>query len=126
MKFEDGNQIGTKHGGEGALQRLKAGKPFLGIAAEAEKEVQIKLENDGIESLIVDTATKMQAIAELYYQACLKASQDGNIQAFDRYTARFGWLAGATLRAWQQVQKIKPKETNTVTTVLKAMESNHE
>ena len=34
-----------------------------------------------------------------------KAANDGDLEKLDSYCARFGWLAGASLRAWAEVRK---------------------
>lgn len=98
-----GNQSAVKHGAEGALRRRNEGKPFIGLAAEEEKAVLADLQEMGIAELVKRDAIRLQTITNLYYAAVQKAAEDGDLVAFDRYVARLGWLAGVTLRAWQQV-----------------------
>ncbi|TDA65931.1 MAG: hypothetical protein D9V45_03030 [Chloroflexi bacterium] len=98
-----GNQSAVKHGAEGALRRRNEGKPFIGLAAEEEKAVLADLQEMGIAELVKRDAIRLQTITNLYYAAVQKAAETGDIMAFDRYVARLGWLAGVTLRAWQQV-----------------------
>lgn len=97
------NQHALKHGAEGALRRKNEGKPFLGLAADTEKAVTNELDNAGIHALVRRDAIRMQTISDLYYSAVLKAAQDGDLNALDRYVARYGWIQSATLRALAQV-----------------------
>jgi hypothetical protein len=100
-----GNQNSIKHGGEGAIRRISEGKPLIGMAHDMELTVKDDLETKGRAALVVQTAIRLQAAAELYWNAVSKAAQDGNIDALDRYIARYGWLAGVSLRAWAQVKQ---------------------
>lgn len=103
MTAKKGNQTGVLHGGEGAIKRLHSGEPFIGIARDAELQVINDLEEKGRPALVVQNATRLQAACDLFWNAVSKAAQDGNIDAIDKYIARFGWLAGVSLRAWLQV-----------------------
>lgn len=98
-----GNQHATKHGAEGAIRRISEGKPFLGLAADTEKAVIDDLAQMGMEEIVRRDAIRLQTVNDLYYSALLKAAESGDLTAFDRYVARFGWIAGVTLRAWAQV-----------------------
>lgn len=101
---QPGMQNALKYGGEGAIKRISTGKPLIGIAAEEEKAVTAELADKGVSELSKADAVKLQAAANLYWNAVCKAAQDGDIAALDRYVARFGWLMGVTLRAWAQVR----------------------
>lgn len=119
-----GNQHAIKHGGEGAIRRISEGKPFLGLAADTEKTVTADLAEMGIEELVRRDAIRLQTVSDLYYAALLKAAESGDLAAFDRYVARFGWLAGVTLRAWAQVtagDKDKAKGGASVVDVLNSI-----
>jgi hypothetical protein len=101
----EGNQRATKHAGEGAIRRIANGAPFLGVALDAQKEVEKRLEAEGLEAIVEVNAIRLQTATDLYYSAVLKAAQDGDTAAFDRFIARYGWIAGVTLRAWAQVKQ---------------------
>ncbi len=119
-----GNQSAVKHGAEGALRRRNEGKPFIGLAAEEEKAVLADLQEMGIAELVKRDAIRLQTITNLYYAAVQKAAETGDIMAFDRYVARLGWLAGVTLRAWQQVtndQKDAAKSAAGIVNVMTAI-----
>jgi hypothetical protein len=114
------NQSAMKHGGAGALLRIEKGQPFLGAALEAQKDVETRLESAGLETLVEENAIRIQTVTDLYYQAVLKAAQDGDTAAFDRYVARYGWIAGVTLRAWAQVKQDRKANGGLVGKVLEA------
>lgn len=98
-----GNDSAQKHGGEAALARIKAGDALTGPAREAELAVTDELNTNGRRSLVVRNATRLQAACDLFWQAVTGAAERQDLQALDRYVARFGWLASASLRAWAQV-----------------------
>ncbi len=100
---DKGNQHAIKHGGEGAIRRISEGKPFLGLAADEQKAIEAELQASGQAEIVKGDAIRLQTAANLYWNAVMKAAQDGDIAALDRYVARYGWLSGVTLRAWQQV-----------------------
>ena len=122
---QTGNQKATKHGGEGAIRRIASGAPFLGVALDAQKDVEKRLEAEGLEAIVETNAIRLQAATDLYYQAVLKAAQDGNAAAFDSYIARFGWIAGVTLRAWAQVKQDRKGKGGRLAEVLDAYSKEH-
>lgn len=97
------NQNAVMFGGEGAVRRISEGKPFLGLAADEQKAVEADLQANGQSEIVKGDAIRLQTATNLYWNAVMKAAQDGDIAALDRYVARYGWLSGVTLRAWQQV-----------------------
>jgi len=103
------NQFALKHGGAAAMEKIKQGKPFIGLAAEEEQRVSTEYELEGRLAIEKQTAIRLQTAQNLYWSAIQKAAQDGDLVALDRYVARFGWLAGVTLRAWDQVGKGEKK-----------------
>jgi|GEM_PF-3256162 len=124
-----GVQNALKYGGEGAIRRISEGKPLLGIAAEEEKAVTAELADKGVSDIVRADAVKLQAAANLYWNAVMAAAQAGDITALDRYVARFGWLQGVTLRAWMQVrndEKDKAKGGVPIVDVLAAMDAARE
>jgi len=94
---------------------IREGKPLTGPAREAELAVYEELETQGRYSLVRRNAARLQAACDLYWSAISKLMQTVNEQGgtpadvvivkLDRYVARFGWLAGASLRAWAQVKE---------------------
>jgi hypothetical protein len=107
--FEKENQANVKHGGEGAIKRIAEGKEFIGLAAEEQKAVETEFQGAGQSALVVKNAIRLQTALNLYWGAVQKAAQDGDLAAFDRYIARYGWLAGVTLRALAQVAQDEQK-----------------
>lgn len=105
-----GNQNTVKHGGAGAIKRISEGKSFIGIAYEAQKEVEAQLAESGIDSMMQYDAIRLQAATNLYWDAIQKAAEDGDLAALDRYIARLGWLAGVTIRAWEAVKRLQSKK----------------
>ncbi len=101
------NQHATKHGGEGALRRMNQGKPFIGLAADEERRVIAEVAAGGYDPLVKRNAISLQTITDLYRDAVFKAAEAGDLAAFDRYVARYGWLSGVTLRALAQVAALE-------------------
>jgi hypothetical protein len=123
---EKNNQNAVKHGGEGAIKRIQAQKPLIGLAAHELESVKNVLETSGPAALIKADAEKLQTVCNLFWDAVVKAAQEGDIPALDRYVARFGWLSGVTLRALAQVQqndKDAAKSSAGVIEVLNAMKA---
>jgi hypothetical protein len=94
-----------KHGGAAAVISVQKGEPLRGLAELAERDVLLELENKGALALIQRNATRLQACVDLYWNAIMKAAQEGDLKSLDHYVSRFGWLAGASLRAWAQVRQ---------------------
>lgn len=99
------NKNAVKHSGESAITDIKNGNALRGPAREAELSVTDELETNGRYSLVVRNATRLQAACDLFWGAVQQAAEEQDIKALDRYVARFGWLAGASLRAWAQVKE---------------------
>ena len=104
-QIEQRQQAALKHGGAAAVNAISDGSQFGGLAADAERAVIAELEEYGSLSLIRRNATRLQAAADLYWAAIQKAAQDGDLSALDHYVSRYGWLAGASLRAWTQLKQ---------------------
>lgn len=112
-EYMKGNDHAVKHGGAVAIQALSKGKPFTGLAADAQKEVEADLEMNGQPSLLVENAVRTQAVLRLYWNAINKAMEDGDLALLDHYTARFGWLVGVAMRAWDVAAKHSPDKRPT-------------
>ncbi len=93
------------HGGATAYQAIVEGESFRGLAAREELSVKRELEEVGSLQIIVTGAVRLQTAANLYWAALCKAAQDGNLEALDRYVARFGWLQSKALTAWTQLRQ---------------------
>lgn len=127
-KFEKGNKRSEKHGGEAATRAISRGQPFTGLAAEEEQTVTIQMEDEGPVVMAKVNAVRLQTASNLYWNALVKAIDDGNLELMDRYVARFGWLAQATQRALDQVVKYQ-KDNNTKVTfqnILAAYEEDND
>lgn len=103
MAAPGNNGNAVKHGGEAALDRIKTGEALTGPAREAELAAIDEFNTAGRQSLVLRNALRLQAACDLFWQAVNGAAEAGDLEALDRYVARFGWLAGASLRAWAQV-----------------------
>jgi hypothetical protein len=117
---KDNNQNARKYGGERAIRRISEGKPFIGLAKDEQTAVDIELQAKGIEEIVKSDAIRLQSALNLYWNAVQKAAADGDLNAFDRYISRYGWLAGVTLRAWAQVKQDQKQNKNRITEVLDA------
>jgi hypothetical protein len=106
------------HGGSAGEADLTSGAPLRDMAASAQQNVQEDLDRHGVSYLVHEQAARLHAVSRLYWDACLAAAQAGDIQKLDQYVSRFGWLAGASLRAWQQVQAEDKKAGPTLDAVL--------
>ena len=104
MSAPTGNGNAATHGGAGAVLRLQTGQELVGLAADAERAVYIEIETSGRWVIIMRNAARLQAATDLYWNAITKSAQEGDLDKLDHYVARFGWLAGASLRAWAQVK----------------------
>ena len=104
-----GNSIsGTanlKHGGEGAVARIRDGDKFIGLARKAELAVYDELSEGGRYCLLVRNAARFQAAADLFWGALMGAAEDGNLGQFHGYVKTWGWLNGAANRAWREVRE---------------------
>lgn len=115
-------KFGATYGGEKAVKALTHGEPLTGLAAAAQADVETRLETEGRESIMRLNAIRTQAAAELYWNAIQKAAQDGDLAALDQYIARFGWLSGVAMRAWQTLAANERGKTSaTVLDVLQSM-----
>jgi hypothetical protein len=104
-RFGDDNKANQVHGGEAAVKAIQRGETFKGLAASEERNVKAELQAAGRAEMVRQEAVRLKTACNLYWGAVCKAADDGNIDALDRYIKRYGWLAGATLRAWAQVKE---------------------
>lgn len=107
-RFISGNQMTTKHGGEGAVKQLQHGRELTGLAAQAELAVASEVARDGRYSLVMRNARRLQAAADLYWNALATAAEAGDLDKMDAYVKRYGWLSGCAMRGWAQVRAEEP------------------
>lgn len=100
-----GNTNRQIHGGAAALEAFRQGKPFSGLAAEVERGVRADLAEGGQPGMTVEIAVGLHTVMRLYWSALSKVAGDGDLKAFDLYSQRYGWLAGAAGRHWELVRK---------------------
>lgn len=100
-----GNQHNLQHGGAAAEKAIQKGEPFHGLAAQEQETVQGDLDTQGRAAMVEEQAVRLHTAARLYWNAIQKAADDGDLGKLDHYVARFGWLAGCSLRAWEQLRK---------------------
>lgn len=100
---QPGNQLGLRHGGAGAVRRIRDGEEFIGLARETELQVQGELAEGGRIALLTRNATRLQTATDLYYGALLGAAEVGDLEQFTRHLKTWGWLVGSTIRAWVAV-----------------------
>jgi hypothetical protein len=111
-EIEQKRKAAIKHDGEGAINAIQAGKSFTGLALEAQKDVETRLELEGRAAVMKSTAVRVQACVELYWNAIAALRQDGgnlNLVKLDTYIQRLGWLAGVAMRSWDLVGKTESK-----------------
>ncbi|MBN1975956.1 MAG: hypothetical protein JW918_01020 [Anaerolineae bacterium] len=104
-QFTEGNRANLRHGGESAVKAIQRGEPLTGLAAQAEADVYTELDTKGRPALVIRNAARLQAATDLYWNAIQAVADQGNLEMLDKYVKRFGWLAGASLRAWESARK---------------------
>ena len=93
-------------GAEGALKRYGQGQPFIGAALAAEHEATEAIRRPGgLDDLLETNAARLQAICSLYYEAMQYQAAQGDLEKFDQYAARYGWLTSKTILALAELRK---------------------
>jgi len=108
-----GNQSAVKHGGRGALDRIAKGEDLIGIAAEAQKEVQARVQDHGVDGELRRNAERWQAATDLYYNALIAALQRGDIEQATGLFAKWGWGNNSAIRAWTIVKQTEKTHDHT-------------
>ena len=119
MGAPKGSANAVVHGGEHAVKAGQHGSPFRGLAAQEEKRVQADLQDQGRSELVIELATRLHTASRLYWNAIQMAADraqedDKVLKQLDGYVARFGWLAGAALRAWREVRAEEKTQSPTL------------
>lgn len=93
-------------GAEGALKRYGQGQPFIGQALAAEREATEAIKRPGgLDDLLEQNAARLQAISNLYFEAMTYQAAQGDLEKFDQYAARYGWLTSKTILALAELRK---------------------
>lgn len=100
-------EMGTKHGGAGALKAIQDGKPFAGLPAERKLEIQARIESEGPEAVLIDLAGDFVTVADLYRTAVFSAIESGDTDKMTAYIKTWGWINGHAIRALDLVCKIR-------------------
>lgn len=106
-------QNAVKHGGAGAMSRITKGMEFVGLAAEAQGEVQARVQDHGIDGELRRNAERWQAATDLYFNALMAALQQGNIEQATEFYAKWGWGNNSAIRAWSVVKQNEKAKNNT-------------
>ena len=104
---------GTVHGGRGAIKRIQEGKELVGLAAEAQAEVQARVQDHGVDGELRRDAERWQAATDLYYNALMAALQKGDIEQATGLFAKWGWGNNSAIRAWSIVKQSEKTRDNT-------------
>lgn len=105
------NQNALTHGGEASIKRLASGQPFLGVALAAYEgvlaEMGVALDTlSGIEGVLVKRAARFEATARLFDAAAAGAAEAGDLDRWERYQQRMGWIGNRAFGALSEVRKL--------------------
>jgi hypothetical protein len=98
------------HGGEAAIKRLQNGEPFDGLALAAYEGVLDELGVDldaltGLDRVRVKRAARFEAVARLFDGAALAAAAAGELDRWERYQQRAGWIGGRAFKALTELRE---------------------
>lgn len=102
--FKAGNIAALKHGAEGALRNLQKDEPFGLVAQAVYVEVLDELGVDlgrltGIDQVRVKRAARFETVARLFDSAALGAASAGELDRWERYQQRSGWIGSKAFAA---------------------------
>lgn len=122
------NTRNEKHGGEGALSRLRSGQPFISLALEKYETILARwgytdkqLEKDGLAGDIIRETARQQTVTELLHAAALGAAELGDLEKWENYVKRWGWRSDKSLAAMRNLRELLVTEGDTL--ILDAIES---
>lgn len=103
-RFVTGHTAALKHGGEGALLRLRDGQPFDGLALQEYQAVLGELGVDldrlaGVDRVRLQRAARFEAVARLFDAAAMHAASVGDLEKWERYQRRAGWIGSKSFAA---------------------------
>lgn len=104
-QFKPNNQAAIQHGGAAARKALTTGADFTGPARDAELAVRDELAISGRSNIVERAAIRLQAAADLYWNALCDAGEKDDIKAVNSHAKSFGWLQSKALAAWQQLRQ---------------------
>lgn len=107
------NQNAVKHGGAGALSRIAKGEELIGLAAEAQKEVQARVQDHGVDGELRRDAERWQAATDCLYGALMAAIQKGELEQATGLFAKWGWGNNSAIRAWSIVKQSEKTRDHT-------------
>lgn len=113
-RFVKGNQISKKHGASIALKKLERGEPFDGLALETYKgvltDLDINLDNlSGIERVRTIRAARFETVARLFDGAAQGAAACGDLERWELYQRRSGWIGSKGFSALGEVDEFVNK-----------------
>ena len=99
----------ARHYGESAIRRIRNGEPFDGLALQALEGVVGELGIDlskltGIDAVLLQRAARLEAAARLFDGAAMAAAAAGDLDAWERYQQRMGWIGG---KSAAQLEKLR-------------------
>ena len=97
----------TKHGGAGAYKKIQKNEPFAGLARIAQREVEDRLLDAGVEGELMRDAVRLQVVSDLYYEAFTKSMQDQDFPQATAYLKVWAWVHNSAIRAWEATRKHK-------------------
>jgi hypothetical protein len=108
-RFAEGHKVSRKHGGEKAIKRLQNGEPFDGLAKAAYDnvlaEMGVNLDRlTGLERVRVKRAARFEAVARLFDVAALAAAAAGDLETWERFQQRSGWIGSKAFKALGDVR----------------------
>jgi hypothetical protein len=112
-----------RHGGEAAVKAIQKGQELSGLAAQAESALADELETVGLAEVVRRRTIRLQAAADLFYQAILGANDETRL---DHLVRRYGWLQNSALRGWQQVKELGEDQPINAAQVLDAVRGSDE
>ncbi len=124
-EIEQRRNASVKFGAERAVKQIQHGQALTGPAREAEEQVRDDLANIGRVEIVTNAAIRLEAVARLFYNAVIDASERGDMEKLDTYVKRFGWLQSSALRAWAQVKQEKADAPNALDYEIITSENKH-
>lgn len=101
-----GNLNAEKHGGAGAIKRIKSGEEFRGVAADAEHNVHDELEQSGLLAILRKRAERVQAAADIHWALMMGAADAGALKTYEMHAKTYAWLEGLAGRKWAEYNRL--------------------
>lgn len=91
--------------------RLRKGEPFIGLALEVLEgvltDIAVPLDTlTGLERVLVERAARFEATARLFDAAACGAAEVGDLDRWEKYQQRAGWIGGKAFSALLEVKKL--------------------